>query len=222
MRKQLREVRRGESRQACPLATEGGLGALHGSLCFGERHGGAGRRPPAVNILPSSSQRLFRPLACIIERAQLLGVAQRASLEGMHADLLALRPPAWHKRHPLVQNGQQLRVEVLEAEPARERRSERVRRVGSCCVGEPRRLLLQPTTLRLGARFGVERQRCIELCDVGHPHLVARQCGGLQGLAEVLEAGRAANRLLRVGEGGAGGLDLLLRIDPVLYGVVER
>ena len=221
MRKQLREVRRREPRQACPLATEGGLGALHGSLCFGERYGGAGRRPPAVNILPSSSQRLFRPLACIIERAQLLRVAQRASLGGMHADLLALRPPAWHKRHPRVQHGQQLRVEVLEAEPARERRSERVRRVVSCRAEEPRRLLLQPTTLRLGARFGVERQRCIELCDVGHPRLVARQRGGLQGLVEVFEAGRAANRLLRVGEGGAGGLDLLLRIDPVLYCVIE-
>ena len=151
MRKQLREVRRREPRQACPLATEGGLGALHGSLCFGERYSGAGRRPPAVKILPSSAQRLFRPLACIIKRAQLLRVAQRASLGGVRADLLALRPPAWHKRHPRVQHGQQLRVEVLEAEPARERRSECVRRVVSCRVGEPRRLLLQPTTLRLGA-----------------------------------------------------------------------
>eukprot|EP00964_Phaeocystis_antarctica_P139149 scaffold103852_cov69-Phaeocystis_antarctica.AAC.5 len=61
------EVRRRELRQACPLAAEGGLSALHGSLCFGERQGkrqaaapcfdercasvSARRRRLAVNIL---------------------------------------------------------------------------------------------------------------------------------------------------------------------------
>ena len=70
VRKQLREVRRREPRQACPLATEGGLGALHGSLCFGERYGGAGRRPPAVNILPSSSQRLSSGRTCVANQAR--------------------------------------------------------------------------------------------------------------------------------------------------------
>eukprot|EP00964_Phaeocystis_antarctica_P139150 scaffold103852_cov69-Phaeocystis_antarctica.AAC.6 len=153
---------------------------------------------------------------------QFRRVAQRASLVRMRAGLLALRPPARHEGRPLVQNGQQLRVEVLEAEPARERRAKRVGRVVSCRVEEPCRLVLQPTTLRLGARLGVERQCCVELCDMGYPRLVACQRGGLQGLVEIRKAGRAGNRLLRVGEGGAGGLDLLLRIDPVLDGIVQQ
>ena len=113
-------------------------------------------------------------------------------------------------------------MEVLKAEPARERRAKRAWRIVSCCVEEPCRLILQPTTLRLGARLGVERQRCVKLCDMGHPRLVACQRGGLQGLVEVFEAGRADNRLLRVGEGGAGGLGLLLRIDQVLDGIVQQ